>query len=158
MRIRANPRSPFHLTLVVSLLVVTALAGCASIGRDDRRRADLVSQGLAQIGVRYTYGGSTPSEGFDCSGLTYYTHRRAGLVIPRTAAAQHRAARPVDRGRLRAGDMVFFKTGPDAYHVGLMIDHRRFVHASTSRSRVWVDRLDDPYWSRHYIGAGTYLR
>ncbi|BCU06683.1 C40 family peptidase [Allochromatium tepidum] len=159
MKIRATRAHVSRLTFVlVSLLVLTLLAGCASRGRDDGRRADLVGKGLAQIGTPYTYGGSTPSEGFDCSGLTYYTHHQAGLAIPRTAAAQYRAARPVARSRLRAGDMVFFKTGPNAYHVGLMIDDKRFVHASASRSRVRIDHLDTPYWNRHYIGAGTYLR
>ena len=74
--------------------------------------------------------------------------------------AEYRLNAPLsaeDTAMLRAGDMVFFKTGPESYHVGLMIDDKRFVHASTSRSRVRVDHLDTPYWNRHYIGAGTYL-
>lgn len=151
---------PRLMLVIVALLVLTTLSGCASRGRDDglgARRAALVEKSLAQIGTPYLYGGKSPVEGFDCSGLTHYAHHQAGLAIPRTAAAQHRAARPVARSRLRPGDMVFFKTGPDAYHVGLMIDDKRFVHASTSRSRVRVDHLDTPYWNRHFIGAGTYL-
>lgn len=154
MRVRAN-RPLFSLLLLV--LVAMVLTGCASRGRDDGRRADLVGRSLAQVGMPYVYGGASPAEGFDCSGLTHYAHHQAGLAIPRTAAAQHRAARPVARSRLRPGDMVFFKTGPDAYHVGLMVDDKRFIHASTSRSRVRVDHLDTPYWNRHFIGAGTYL-
>lgn len=161
MKIRTSRTTLFRLALViVSLLVLTTLAGCASRGRDDglsARRAALVDKSLAQIGTPYLYGGASPDEGFDCSGLTHYAHHKAGLAIPRTAAAQQRAAQPVARNRLRPGDMVFFKTGPDAYHVGLMIDDKRFVHASTSRSRVRVDHLDTPYWNKHYIGAGTYL-
>ena len=147
------------MALTVSIL----LAGCSSLGgRDDtdveERRGDVVEKGLAQIGTRYVYGGETPAEGFDCSGLTYYAHHQVGLSIPRTAAAQHKASKPVRKGRLRAGDMVFFKTAPRVYHVGLMVDDRHFVHASTSRSRVRVDRLDSDYWQAHYIGAGTYFR
>ena len=161
MKIRpANPSVSRLARLLVLVLVLLLLAGCASRGRDDDlsgRRADLVVKTLAQIGTPYVYGGTTPTEGFDCSGLTYYAHHQTGLAIPRTAAAQHRAARPVARNRLRPGDMVFFKTGPESYHVGLMIADKRFVHASTSRSRVRVDHLDTPYWNRHYIGAGTYL-
>lgn len=162
MKIRVTSTPLSHLTLViVSLLVLTTLSGCASRGRDDglsARRAALVDKSLAQIGTPYLYGGKSPAEGFDCSGLTHYAHHQAGLAIPRTAAAQQRAAKPVPRSRLQPGDMVFFKTGPNAYHVGLMIDDKRFVHASTSRSRVRIDHLDTPYWNSHYIGAGTYLR
>ena len=162
MKIRSISAPLSRLTLIlVALLVLTTLVGCASRERDDglnARRAELVDKSLAQIGTRYLYGGESPAEGFDCSGLTHYAHHLAGLTIPRTAAAQQRAAKPVPRSRLKPGDMVFFKTGPSAYHVGLMIDSARFVHASTSRSRVRVDHLDTPYWNRHYIGAGTYLR
>jgi cell wall-associated NlpC family hydrolase len=39
-----------------------------------------------------------------------------------------------------------------------MVDSERFVHASTSRRKVQLARLDAPYWRRHYVGAGTYLR
>ena len=53
--------------------------------------------------------------------------------------------------------MVFFKTGPNTYHVGLMVDKERFVHASTSQRQVRLERLDKPYWQARYLGAGTYL-
>ncbi|WP_246237548.1 C40 family peptidase [Caldichromatium japonicum] len=144
------------LVLVIGVLM-SMLSGCASRGGLTAKRADLVAKGLAQIGTPYVYGGTSPRQGFDCSGLTYYAHYQTGLRIPRTAAAQHRAARPVSRNRLQPGDMVFFKTGPDIYHVGLMIDRKHFVHASSARNEVRVDSLDSPYWSAHYIGAGTYL-
>lgn len=154
-------REAFAYVACLSCLLL--LAGCSGMGgRDDSglggRRGDVVVKGLAQIGTPYRYGGATPAKGFDCSGLTYYAHHEAGLSIPRTAAAQHRASKPVSRDRLQAGDMVFFKTGPTAYHVGLMVDSKRFVHASTSRSQVRIDHLDTPYWRARYLGAGTYFR
>lgn len=163
MKIQTTPPTrPRLLHLSFWLLALAILAGCASKGGQDdglsARRAELVGKTLAQVGTPYVYGGKSPLEGFDCSGLTHYAHRQAGLAIPRTAADQQRAAHPVPRSQLKPGDMVFFKTGPTDYHVGLMIDPQRFVHASTSRSQVRVDQLDTPYWNKHYIGAGTYLR
>ncbi|MBK1716770.1 C40 family peptidase [Thiocystis violacea] len=150
-------------TWLLAIVILPLFAGCSGLGgRDDsglaKRRNDVVLTGLAQIGTPYVYGGSAPAKGFDCSGLTYYAHHEAGLSIPRTAAAQHKAAKPVGKNQLKPGDMVFFKTGPTAYHVGLMIDGRRFVHASTSRSQVRVSNLDSPYWQARYLGAGTYFR
>ncbi|TLY62637.1 MAG: NlpC/P60 family protein, partial [Gammaproteobacteria bacterium] len=46
------------------------------------------------VGAPYQFGGADVA-GFDCSGLARYVHERAGLVIPRTAAEQRRAAHPV---------------------------------------------------------------
>ena len=137
------------------LLALSGLSGCAT--KVDGRRAEVVQAGLAQIGTPYVYGGASPAKGFDCSGLTYYAHHSAGLTIPRVARKQHQASKPVKGNRPRPGDMVFFKTGPSTYHVGLMVDKERFVHASTSRRQVRLDRLDKPYWQARYLGAGTYL-
>ncbi|EXJ16105.1 C40 family peptidase [Imhoffiella purpurea] len=138
------------------------VSGCSGVGSredggDAGRRADLVLAGLSLIGSPYVYGGESPREGFDCSGLTFYAHHRVGVSIPRTAKAQKKASRPIPIDRLRSGDMVFFKTAPGVYHVGLMVDRERFVHASSSRSRVRLARLNTPYWRAHYLGAGTYL-
>ncbi len=139
--------------------MLALLTGCASQVSDSGlsgRRADVVLAGLSQIGTPYVYGGKSPATGFDCSGLTYYAHQAAGLSIPRVAIDQQRASHPV-RDQPKPGDMVFFKTGAEVYHVGLMVDKNRFVHASISRNQVRIDRLDTPYWQAHYLGAGTYL-
>jgi cell wall-associated NlpC family hydrolase len=144
------------------------LAGCA--GTESRngppaaaptfelegRRAEVVVAALSQVGTPYVYGGSTPGKALDCSALTRFAHRAAGLEIPRVSTAQQAAAEP-RRGRPYPGDLVFFKTGPGQYHVGIMVDRRRFVHASTSKRRVRLAHLDGDYWQRRYIGAGTYL-
>lgn len=147
-------------SLWIWMLVLAALSGCAS-RVDDKdlsgRRGEVVLAGLSQIGTPYAYGGSSPASGFDCSGLTQYAHQVAGVAIPRVAIEQHRASKPVRLGRPGPGDMVFFRTGPGVYHVGLMVDRERFVHASTSRHQVQLARLETPYWSARYLGAGTYL-
>ena len=65
-------------------------------------------------GVPYVWGGSTP-RGFDCSGLTQYVYRKAGINIPRTASAQQAAARRVYTPQ--PGDLVF--SGFPAYHVSI---------------------------------------
>ena len=148
--------------LFVSMVVL--LVGCAGTGRDAddaglaRKRSAVVAAGMSQIGSPYVYGGESPDSGFDCSGLTYYAHQSAGLSIPRAAIKQRDASKPVSVGNLRPGDMVFFKTGPRSYHVGLMVDQQRFIHASVSKHRVRLDRLDTPYWQSCLLGAGTYLR
>ncbi len=126
------------------------------LGNLEPKRADVVMAALSQIGTPYVYGGETPHQALDCSGLTLVAHQAAGMRIPRVSTAQQAAARPL-RGHPKPGDLVFFKTGPSQYHVGLMVDQLRFVHASTSKRRVRLAKLDNPYWRQRYLGAGSYL-
>lgn len=137
--------------------VLLTLGGCAGMGNLSAQRTAVISAAQSQVGTPYRYGGNEPGRGLDCSGLTYYVHRTVGMKIPRTAAEQRLAARPVSANAPRPGDLVFFKTGPDSNHVGLMIDAERFIHASSSAHRVGYAKLRTPYWKTHYLGAGTYL-
>ena len=66
-------------------------------------------------GTPYSYGGTSPSTGFDCSGFTQYVFRQVGISLPRTAEAQREAATPVSDPQ--PGDLVFF--GNPAGHVGI---------------------------------------
>jgi cell wall-associated NlpC family hydrolase len=62
----------------------------------------------SQIGKPYVWGGESPSIGFDCSGLTQWAWRRAGVYIPRTAATQYYALHHVPLSQLRPGDLLFY--------------------------------------------------
>lgn len=157
----------FLSTCVVAISL--GLTGCADVGRrsftasdsvlegSEWQRANVVIAALSQVGTPYVYGAGTPGKAFDCSGLTQYAHSTAGVSIPRVSTAQRAAAVPVKGMKPKPGDLVFFRTGPDQYHVGIMVDDQRFVHASTSDRRVRLARLSDAYWRKHYLGAGTFL-
>jgi len=90
-----------------------------------------------ELGVPYRYGGSSPS-GFDCSGLVAYVYGRLGVRLPHSAAAQFGYGRPVSRGNLRPGDLVFFH---GLGHVGLYIGRGRIIHAPQSGERVEIQSL-----------------
>lgn len=142
--------------LLAACLAAGALVGCATGGLSEQRSA-AISAAMGQVGTPYRYGGNEPGRGLDCSGLTYYAHRAAGVQIPRSSLDQLSRARPVNPQTPRAGDLVFFQTGPADRHVGLMVDSSRFVHASSAAHQVKVSELRTPYWKAHMIGAGTYL-
>lgn len=102
------------------------------------------------VGKRYRYGGSTPSRGFDCSGLVQYSFKQAGVLLPRTTEDQRRASARIRKASLRRGDLVFFdQEGKKSSHVGIYLGGGRFVHAPSSGKTVRTDSLDSPYWSRH---------
>jgi len=116
----------------------------------------LVATALRFVGLPYLWGGTTPF-GLDCSGLVQLAHRLHGILLPRDADLQYadRRLRPVSRGRVRAGDLVFF--GPRAgaiTHVGIAVGPRAFVNATTHGVPVVrIDRLNDAWWRGLYRGA-----
>jgi len=113
---------------------------------------------IAQIGTPYRYGGTSPTKGFDCSGLVQYTHRAAGVKVPRVAREQRRSAHSVSRSRLEPGDLVFFSLPRGGQHVGIVVDDGRFVHAPSTGKQVQITRLDNVYWRKRFAGGGTFLR
>jgi len=112
----------------------------------------VVSVAMHLLGTRYRNGGSNP-DGFDCSGFVQYVFAQQGVLVPRTVEEQaHYGLRVEDE--LRAGDLVFFHTsGSGPSHVGIALDHTRFVHAPSSRGEVRVEPLARPYWADRFIEA-----
>jgi cell wall-associated NlpC family hydrolase len=132
-------------------------AGRAASSLQETRGLALARDARALIGRPYRYGGHDPATGFDCSGLVSYVHRAQGLYVPRTAADQHRAARPLPREALRPGDLVFFRIDSrQVSHVGVYVGDGRFVHAPRSGRPVGEARIDEPYFAERWAGAGTF--
>jgi len=100
-----------------------------------------------QKGDPYQYGATGPNA-FDCSGLMYYSFRKAlGRTIPRTAEEQKRASKRIwHRRNLRPGDLVFEVSGGNAYHVGIYAGHGYFWHAPHSGSHVKKQRMYPSHW------------
>ncbi|MDM7992702.1 MAG: C40 family peptidase [Candidatus Fermentibacter sp.] len=119
----------------------------------DRRMMDIIE---GWIGTPYRYGGET-KDGVDCSGFTQAVFAEMGIAIPRTAGTQAEAARQVQPGDLRFGDIIFFNTsGSGISHCGIYIGDGFFVHASSSRGVV-RQSLANPYFFSRIVGAGRFL-
>lgn len=118
----------------------------------DSLRDSLHDQARQWRGVPYRYGGLSEN-GVDCSGFVYLTFQsRLGIELPRTTRELAKQGERVDRDELRAGDLVFFKTGFRDRHVGIYMGGGRFLHASTSRG-VMTSSLNNVYWRKHYWKA-----
>lgn len=115
----------------------------------------LIDTALSLVGVPYRKGGNSPQVGFDCSGFVRYIYvQTVGLLLPRSAAEQARAATPVAREELRPGDLVFFNTMRRAFsHVGVYLGDGKFVHAPRKGDRVKISDLNERYWAKRYNGA-----
>jgi len=115
----------------------------------------LAGTALRFLGIRYRYGGSSPTTGFDCSGLVAYAAAQSlGLKLPRNAAEIYQVGAAVDRAELAVGDLVFFNTMGRRYsHVGIYVGDGRFVHSPSAGGVVRVDRMEMAYWNKRYNGA-----
>ena len=98
-----------------------------------------VNTALAQVGDRYVYGATGPNS-FDCSGLTSFSYKAAGISIPRTSKAQSTVGTPVSKANLKPGDLVFFYS--PVSHVAMYIGNGQIVHALNSSKPVQVMKLD----------------
>ena len=98
-----------------------------------------VRAALSQLGVRYVWGGATPGQGFDCSGLTMWAYRQVGVNLPHYGGDQWNAGIHISRGQLQPGDLVFFYS--DIHHMGMYLGNGKFIHAPHTGDRVRVADL-----------------
>lgn len=142
----------------LSITVLTASCAGSPASTADIRKGESVSiqaqaatVAKSMVGARYRYGGNSPGKGFDCSGLVHYSYNKAGLKVARSTKTIKQASRPILASSIRKGDLVFFnQEGKRGSHVGIYGGNNQFVHAPSSGKRVRVDRLDNPYWRKHW--------
>lgn len=138
----------------VSNNAVAALANDTS----DLRKT-LISLAMQLRDIRYVRGGRDPSTGFDCSGFVRYVFAHAvGLELPTNSASQFLAGLKVNRGDMKPGDLVFFRTAGKRgqgriSHVGIYIANGQFIHSPSRGKTVRVDSLDESYWAQRFAGA-----
>jgi hypothetical protein len=122
-------------------------------------RDEIISTAKSFIGVPYSWGGTSPQQGFDCSGLTMAVYKLNGLKLPRSAKDQFAVGIAISRNQLEKGDLVFFATSQrkKVTHVGIYTGGGQFIHAPGEDKRIRVDSLSNGYFKTHYLGARTYL-
>lgn len=113
----------------------------------------IIAEASKYLGTAYVWGGSNPSTGFDCSGLTQWSFKQAGVSIPRTAATQYLAAKKISASEARAGDLVFFSYGNGVAHVGIYLGNGRML--DSQNNGVVVESLD--WWNQYLVGYGRFL-
>ncbi|HVU76649.1 MAG TPA: NlpC/P60 family protein [Gaiellaceae bacterium] len=100
------------------------------------------------LGIKYKWGGASPSTGFDCSGLVMYVFAQLGVSLPHYAAAQFGMGQPVPKADLQPGDLVFFD---GLAHVGIYIGGGMMIHAPQTGDVVKIEPIAD--FGSGYVGA-----
>ena len=117
----------------------------------------LVQECVDHLGLDYRYGSEDLSRGVDCSGLVWAIVKRDyGISLPRSAKDLSATdyGIPVSYDALKEGDLLFFHTTrPGISHVGVYMGNGKFVHASSARGHVAIDRVDKGYYKERFIKA-----
>ncbi|MES2574008.1 MAG: LysM peptidoglycan-binding domain-containing protein [Bacteroidota bacterium] len=121
----------------------------------------LISTASENIGTRYRSGGTT-KEGFDCSGLMYYTFSNSDIKLPRSSYEMATYGSKIDTENAQKGDLIFFKTNGRGRinHVGMVVEvlegEIKFIHSSTS-SGVIISSTKESYYEKSFVQVNRVL-
>ncbi|MFD9631070.1 C40 family peptidase [Streptomyces violascens] len=142
----ARPLARIGAALALALAIVGGLilaSGATAEASASTVAVKALGIAASKKGAPYQYGAAGPYR-FDCSGLTFYSFKRAGKRLPRTAQQQYNSVRHVSTSARRRGDLVFFHSGKRVYHVGIYAGGGKIWHAPKTGAVVRLERI----WSR----------
>ena len=116
------------------------------------RRQEIADFALQFVGNPYVYGGTSLTNGADCSGFVMSVFAQFGYELPRVAAAQCAASQKKSAEEIEVGDLVFYCDG-GIDHVALYIGDGKIVHASTAATGIKVS----DYNYRTPAAVGTFV-
>ncbi|MFD9910672.1 C40 family peptidase [Streptomyces sp. NPDC059063] len=138
---RAGTASALTLAAVGGTIVAPGLTSNAEAATSHGTKALKVA--ASKKGSPYRWGAVGPHR-FDCSGLTLYSYKRVGKKLPRTAAQQYNKTRHVSAANRTRGDLVFFHSGRNVYHVGIYAGKGKIWHAPKTGTVVRLEKI----WSK----------
>lgn len=99
---------------------------------EDEAVQKIVDEAMKYYGWEYTWGGSNPDDGFDCSGLVQWCYGTAGIELPRTSREQFDWCEKISVDELKAGDLLFYQnesSGGEIGHVAIYIGDGKVYEA-----------------------------
>lgn len=104
-------------------------------------RANMVAFAKQYLGNRYVWGGTSLTNGTDCSGFTMSIYRNFGISISRTSGAQSNNGTTISALQAKPGDLVFYSNGGGINHVAMCIGNGQVIHASNPRTGIKISNM-----------------
>ncbi len=149
MLINRLKNNTLRLLFAILLLLCLLLNGCGSKTSSNHSLGQKVAKTAhSQMGKDYVFGGSSPKNGFDCSGLIWWAYKEHGVTVPRVTKDQAQAGKSVSSTKARPGDIVVFKPSRNssALHTGLYLGANKFIHSPRSGAEIRIESIDNSYW------------
>ncbi|MDR1150366.1 MAG: C40 family peptidase [Clostridiales bacterium] len=129
---------------------------CENNDINNNKSNEIIDYAKKYIGTCYKYGGTSLTNGCDCSGFVYSVMKNFNINLNRTSSLQSLNGTLIDRSQLQAGDLVFFSYcgSKNIHHVGIYIGENNFIHSSSvNKKGVTISSLSEKYYSNNYITA-----
>ncbi len=110
--------------------------------------SSVVSYAKQFLGNPYVYGGTSLTNGCDCSGFVMGVYKHFGVSLPHSSGSMRSVGTAVDKSNLQAGDIVCFSG-----HVGIYIGGNNFIHAANPSKGIIISSLSESYYKSKYICA-----
>ena len=108
-------------------------------GSVSSRRAEIANYAVQFVGNPYVYGGTSLTNGADCSGFTMSVMAHFGVSLPHHSASQANCGRSISSSEMRPGDLVFYAgSGGTINHVALYIGNGQVCHASSAKTGIKI--------------------
>lgn len=151
----------FFVVIIVLCLHFTLNLNAKSPKEGKVLREKFVQEAMSHLGTPYKYGGYE-ADGFDCSGLIFYSSRESIKVqLPRTASAIHRFVKEIKLEDCQKGDLLFFKTTTSGKisHVGIYLGNAEFISSISdgTKTGVVISSMNHSYWKEKFYSAGRFL-
>lgn len=122
------------LSLKTAMTLTEARYG---VGVSDVRMA-ICENALQYVGNRYVWGGTSLTNGVDCSGFTMQIMRQYGVNLSHSSRAQANEGTKISTSELKPGDLIFYGKGGRINHVAIYIGGGQIVHASNRRDGIKI--------------------
>ena len=112
-------------------------AATVPAGGDEREA--IVAYAKQFLGNPYKYGGTSLTEGCDCSGFTMQVYSKFGYSIGRDSRTQsNTSGSSIDASSLKKGDLIFYASEDTINHVGIYIGDGKIIHSSNARTGITI--------------------
>ena len=104
-------------------------------------RAQMVAYAKQFLGNPYVWGGTSLTNGTDCSGFTLSIYAKFGYYLPRVSRSQASAGTSISASNIKPGDLVFYGSGSYISHVAMYIGNGQVIHASNPRTGIKISNM-----------------
>lgn len=101
-------------------------------------RVDLCQYAKQFLGNPYVWGGTSLTNGADCSGFVQSIFKNYGVSLPRTSREQAKSGTEISSSELKPGDLIFYAKGGSINHVAIYIGSGQVIHASSPKTGIKI--------------------
>lgn len=128
----------YNLNRAVTIKQPSHTSGGSSGSGNSQASLSIADYAMQFLGNRYVWGGTSLTNGTDCSGFVMRIYEHFGYYLPRTSRAQAAATKSVSSSDVQVGDLFFYGSGSTVNHVALYIGGGQIIHASNSRDGIKI--------------------